>query len=102
MLSINISSPYDVMMKLKDRFKQKRLFLDFTQEGLAKRSGVSLGSIKRFEKSGKISLESLLQVALVLESLEDFNDIAKLKSDTYNSIDDILKKKPIRKRGSKK
>jgi transcriptional regulator with XRE-family HTH domain len=46
---------------------QKRLDKNPTQEGLAKRSGVSLGSLKRFESSGHISLESLLKLALVLE-----------------------------------
>jgi len=102
MLSINISSPTDIMTKLKERFKEKRLLLDLTQEGLASRSGVSLGSIKRFERSGKVSLDSLLQLALVLECLEDFNQIAKKETHQYNSLDDLLKEKPTKKRGTKK
>lgn len=102
MLSINISSPTDIMTKLKERFKAKRLLLDLTQEGLASRSGVSLGSIKRFETIGKISIESLLQLALVLECLEDFNQIAQKETHQYNSLDDVLKEKPTKKRGTKK
>jgi len=102
MLSINISSPTDIMTKLKERFKEKRLLLDLTQEGLASRSGVSLGSIKRFERSGKISLESLLQLALVLKCLEDFNQIAQKETHHYNSLDNLLKEKPTKKRGTKK
>jgi transcriptional regulator with XRE-family HTH domain len=66
MLNININTPSNIIELLKDNFKQRRLKFNLTQQGLSKRSGVSLGSLKRFESSGQISLESLLKVALVL------------------------------------
>jgi transcriptional regulator with XRE-family HTH domain len=91
MLSINIQTPSSLMIQLKDKFKQKRLSFKLTQEGLASRSGVSLGSLKRFESSGQISLESLLNLALVLECLNDFSLIANEKKDTFSSIDDLIK-----------
>ena len=99
MLAINISTPNSIMQNLKDKFKQKRLSLNLTQEGLANKSGVSLGSIKRFESSGEISFESLLKVALVLNCLDDFKNIANKKDKEYSSMDDLLKSKPIKKRG---
>jgi len=80
-----------MMEKIRDNFKQKRLFLELTQEGLAKRSGVSLGSIKRFESSGEISLKSLLKLAVVIECLDDFTDIALQVDSAVLSIDDLLK-----------
>jgi len=63
---------------------------------------VSLGSVKRFESSGKISLESLLKVSLVLECLDDFNNIANIKIQKIDSIEQLLKSKEphIKKRGS--
>lgn len=90
------------MEKLRARFKDKRLFLDLTQSGLSKRSGVSLGSLKRFESSGHISLESLLKLSLVLECLDDFGDIANYRKKTANSLDEIMhsKEKSVKKRGS--
>ena len=100
MLAINISTPNSIMQNLKDRFKQKRLFLNLTQEGLANKSGVSLGSVKRFESSGEISFESLLKVALVLNCLDDFKNIANKKDEQYDSMDDLLKVKPMKKRGA--
>ncbi len=100
MLAINISTPKSIMQNLKDKFKQKRLSLNLTQEGLSNKSGVSLGSIKRFETSGEISFESLLKVALVLNCLDDFKNIANKKDEQYDSMDDLLKVKPMRKRGS--
>ena len=91
MLNININTPSNIIIQLKNNFKQRRLQFNLTQQGLSKRSGVSLGSLKRFESSGQISLESLLKVALVLECLDDFATITKQKELPINSIDDILK-----------
>ena len=99
MLAINISTPKSIMQNLKDKFKQKRLSLNLTQEGLSNKSGVSLGSIKRFETSGEISFESLLKVALVLNCLDDFKNIANKKDEQYETMDDLLKIKPLKKRG---
>ncbi len=91
MLNINISTPSTMMQILKEKFKERRLALDLTQEGLSTKSGVSLGSLKRFESSGQISLESLLKLALVLECLDDFNTIADKKVTQVNSIDELIK-----------
>ncbi|MEA3397781.1 MAG: helix-turn-helix transcriptional regulator [Chloroflexota bacterium] len=102
MLNINLSTPASIMGQLKEKFKERRLFLDLTQKGLATKSGVSLGSLKRFESSGHISLESLLKLALVLECLDDFNTIADKKTMQVNSIDELLKTtstQKIKKRG---
>ena len=99
MLAINISTPNSIMQDLKDKFKQKRLSLNLTQEGLSNKSGVSLGSIKRFESSGEISFESLLKLAFVLDCLDDFKNIANKNDEQYDSMDDLLKVKPMRKRG---
>ena len=103
MLNINISTPSSMMQTLKEKFKERRLTLDLTQEGLAKKSGVSLGSLKRFENSGQISLESLLKLALVLECLDDFSVIAQKKKIQPHSIDELLKTSKTaktKKRGS--
>lgn len=104
MLSININTPQSVMNQLAENFKQKRLALNLTQEGLASKSGVSLGSLKRFENSSQISLESLLKLSVVLDCLDDFMDIAKTKEGSFGSLDELLqtKEKPLKKRGKLK
>lgn len=102
MLDINISTPSSVMEILKHRYKSLRLECDLTQEGLANKSEVSLGSIKRFESSGQISLESLLKLSLTLGCLEQFDNIAVHQKGKVNSIDELLnqKEKKVKKRGS--
>ncbi len=101
MIDIIYKTPQSMMDLIRKRFRSKRLALSYTQEGLAQRSGVSLGSLKLFEKTGHISLSSLLKLAFVLECLEDFQEIAKEKQAMPQSIDALLiPKTPSRKRGS--
>lgn len=70
-MALLLKTPKEVQQDIANRLKTKRLVQNLTQVGLANRSGVSLGSIKRFERSGEISLHSLLQVATVLNCLDE-------------------------------
>ena len=90
MLSFLPKNPQDVMEELRTRFKEKRIAMSYTQKECATRSGVSLGSLKRFESSGQIALESLLKLALVLECLEDFEGVCKPKEVVPKSIEELL------------
>ena len=92
-----------MMLQLAERFRQQRLAMSFTQEGLANRSGVSFGSVKRFERLGQISLESLLKLALVLDLLKDFEAIGQNRSNTAGlSLDEVLADNKNKKRGLRK
>ena len=66
-----------VVESLTQRVKQRRKELNLSQKDLASKSGVSYGSIRRFESEGEISLTSLLKIAQALNSLEDFNNLFK-------------------------
>ena len=46
-----------------------------SMEKFAEISGVSLGSLKRFENTGEISLVSLLKLAIVLDCAEEFEQL---------------------------
>jgi len=81
-----------------ERVKSRRLEKNLTQEGLALRSGVSLGSLKRFERTGEISLKSLIYLALALNCLEDFDHLFE-KDLQITSLFHHKEKKP-RKRGN--
>jgi len=74
-------TPYDILTELAQKHKALRKQFRLTQSELAKRSGVSLGSIKRFENTGQISLESLLKLAQLLNRLNDFDLIFKVDND---------------------
>ncbi|MCB4774840.1 MAG: helix-turn-helix domain-containing protein [Sulfurovum sp.] len=77
--------------KLKEKFRSRRKALKLTQQELATRSGVSFGSLKRFESSGKIALESLLKLAFVLECLGDFGSLCEVGVERFGSIEEVVK-----------
>lgn len=94
-----INSPNDLLASIAKKVRARRLSLELTQEGLAKRANVSLGSLKKFEYTGQISLSSLLKLALVLDALDDFKTLFEKSPETYNTLDQLIKEKQTRKRG---
>ena len=93
---------YQVLMThIANAVQTKRLSLNWSQQTLSERSGVSFGVVKKFERSGKISLESLSKIALALDAVEDFMQLFKLPSvEKIKSLDELLEQKK-RKRGRK-
>jgi len=98
-LSLSLSSPRDVAVTLAGRVKGRRLEANLTQEGLAARAQVSLGTLKLFERTGKCSLEFLIQVAFALGAEREFDNLFPGKS--IRSIEDVVSR-PTRIRGRRK
>ncbi len=73
--------PSQVQLELASRFREIRRNKKVSQSQLANKSGVSLGSIKRFEQTGQISLESLLKLAHLFDRLSDFDTVFKIDAD---------------------
>ena len=90
--SDNKMTNIDNILSIKDgvagRFRNARRAAKISQMTMAERSGVSLGSIKRFEQTGEISLASLIKLAMVLGYEEDFNDLFRRKN--YQSIFEVV------------
>ena len=100
-MSLFLATPQEMAEHIAKLAQAKRLSLNLSQRTLSEQSGVSFGVIKKFERTGKISLESLLKIALNLGALEDFEDVFKpTPPEHLGSLDDILKDKH-RKRGRK-
>jgi len=102
MLTFILQTPKDVRQGLAQRARSNRLHKNLSQEGLARRAGVSAGTIKRFEKTGHISIDSLLKIALVLDVLEDFSTLFKHDPTIPKSIDDIINAPKLPQRGRRK
>ena len=75
------TQPGDILQEMATKVRQLRKQSGYSQEELARRSGVSFGSIKRFESSGQISFESLLKIAQVFDRLDDFTSVIKPGED---------------------
>jgi len=102
---VSLISPSQAQRKLAEHVRARRLALELTQEGLAKRSGVSLPSLRKFEQQGAISLEALLKLLMVVGGIEDVVKALEPNVTPFSSIDDVLKtdnEKTNRKRGRRK
>ena len=74
--------------KMADRLRNIRRRRRISQEQLEKMSGVSLGSIKRFETTGQISLKSLTKIAFALDVADE---LRQLFSDVpYRDIQEVI------------
>ena len=89
---------------LVQNVRERRLQMDLTQEGLAERSGVALSTLRKFEQTGMISLESFLKILSIVGGLEEMIEGLKPNTPAFKSIDEVIKidKKTVKKRGSKK
>jgi transcriptional regulator with XRE-family HTH domain len=96
-LSLDGKLPLVIIKSVAAKVKQRRLESNLTQKELAGKSGISLASYIRFERTGEISFHSLLKIATVLNAENDFNLLFSNK--IYNSIEDILNQGKTRKRG---
>ncbi|MBA0882583.1 helix-turn-helix domain-containing protein [Flavobacterium undicola] len=87
--SIN-KTPSQVQTELAERLREIRKDKKISQSELAAKSGVSLGSIKRFEHTGEISLASLLKLAHLFDRLDDFDTVFKI-NENLKEIEKLFK-----------
>jgi len=98
MIDFKMLSGEEVSTRLAERLKRRRLAQNLTLDGLAKRSGVPLGTLKKFERSGKIALVSFVRLALALRDEAALENL--LQEEKFETLDDVLgnTKKPKRGR----
>lgn len=89
------------MEALARNIRARRLAMGLTQAGLSKRAGVALASLRKFEQTGAISLESLLKLLMVVGGLERVIEASAPEHGEFSSIDEVLEadEKPARKKG---
>lgn len=74
------------LLSLAERVKKIRKRRKLSQSQLANKSMVSLGSIKRFERTGQISLESLFRLAMALEIDKELDQLFEHVPPTYEEV----------------
>ena len=83
-----LKSPNDISMDIAKKISARRKERHITQAQLSERSDVSYGSVKRFERTGEISLSSLIKIAFALGLEDDFDLLCSKKG--YASIDEVI------------
>ena len=83
----NETTPGDINKKIAERIRAIRKRRKISQKELGEKSGVSLGSVKRFEQSGEISLLSLTKIAIALEIDDEMKNL--FTDVSFQSIEEI-------------
>ena len=99
MLSLNLWSPGEVIDGIAERARRRRLDLGYTQTELSERSGVRLGTLKLFERTGQASLQTVVMIAFALRGETEF--AALFPRQAPMTIEDVVEK-PSRQRGRRR
>ena len=100
MTDILLIIPADVMQRTAQRAKALRLEQNITQQELADKVGIAVGTVKRFEKTGEVQFNHLLRIALVLGRLDDFKTLFEPENVPASLYD--FKAAKVRQRARKK
>jgi DNA-binding Xre family transcriptional regulator len=94
-----LKTPEESANELAIRLKQLRLSKKWKRSTLSKRSGVSEASLRRFESTGKVSLNNFLRLMFTLDRLDEMDKI--LLPETAQSIQELEKmNQKLAQRGS--
>jgi transcriptional regulator with XRE-family HTH domain len=95
---VSLDAPAEIIKNMACLMRRQRLDANMTQQELAKRANVSLAVLRKFERSGKISLGSFIKLAFVLGLTDDILTVLEPKPQPVSSIDDLLAEDPRGKR----
>lgn len=88
MISLYQKTWIEINTEIADRIVRLRKRKKISQKELAVRSGVSLGSLKRFEQTGEISLKSLTMLAIALGVEGELDTL--FSEVPFESIEEII------------
>ena len=88
MRRLTIKTPNDLAKIILNNAQAYRKGQNLSRQRLSEMSGVSFGSIRRFEETGEISLKSLLKIAIVLDCADEFEQL--FKQTEPKSIQEII------------
>lgn len=99
MLNFSLVTPNDTAQLLAKRIKELRLLRKWKRATLAERAGVSEASLKRFERTGQVSLESFLKLAFALGRLDELTTVlAPPPAASIRELESRQEKRPLRGR----
>lgn len=93
----SIMSIEDIAAELAVRLRNRRLAQNLTLEGLARRSGVALGTLKKFERTGQIALVSFIRLVITLKDEAALAGL--LREQKFETLDEVLQSSNRPKRG---
>lgn len=96
MLPLELLTPEELTLEVAASVKQLRLRRNWTQQELARRAGITLATYRRFERTGRISLERLMQLAIVLNAVDGVRGLFRMPPAM--SLDELEQHERLRTR----
>ena len=93
----NLRPPLELRLELAERARALRIARNLRQADLAERSGVTLASLRRFERDGEISLKNLMLIAIALNRAQDFDAVFAQNIET-----DLFRPEPKQRQRARK
>lgn len=95
-MDIGFSTYEEICKELGARLKAQRLAQMLTQEELAARAGVSMGTVKNIENKGQSSIESVVRLGMALGLADHFQELFSLQVKSIAQMDQLEQSKRIR------
>lgn len=84
-----LNTPTDIAKGIAERMVRVRKRKKITQKVLASRSNVSYATLRKFEKTGQISLESFIKLTMELGMTNELE--ALFTTPVYTSIEEVIR-----------
>ena len=95
MIPVKLLPPALILRNLGQRARERRLEENLSRKTLAEKAGLSEETIKLFERTGRICMESLFLLAIALDCVDEFDLLFKPRP--IRTLADVQQRK--RRRG---
>lgn len=82
----------ETLAALGQRARALRVLRELRQSEVAQRAGLAIGTLVRFEQTGRASIENVLRIATVLGADEAFEKL--FEPPHYRTLDEALQSPP--------
>ncbi len=100
MLDFTFATATDLCLEFARRVKAQRMRLGISQPELAERSGIALGTVSGFEKTGRATLDTLFRILLTLGLAKEMESLFLQQPTSISELKDATK--PARQRVPRK
>ena len=87
---LSLLSPFDIQLAFSHFVKTTRKAKGYSVQAFSKKTGVPNSTIRKFERTGEISLRQFLMIYAALGKLSDLQQLTQ-HPDIPTNIDDVIK-----------
>lgn len=86
-MTIALAAPAEILQVLGSRLRAQRLAQGLPQQELAQMAGLSLGALRKLERDGQCSLETLVRVVQALGLVRELDELFALRRQSIAGME---------------